>query len=77
MKPIRKITKVVSKYPTFTTPEALRDLLYVHWTSMKVLGDDDEVFIDFDLPQIIPVTIQVKKGKKVLTKYRVLNGTKT
>lgn len=74
MKPIRKISKEVSKYPTFTTRESLEDLLYVHWTAMNVIGDEDEVLIDFGLPAIIPVTIQVKKGKKVRTQYRVLNG---
>lgn len=72
MKPIRKSPKVVSKYPTFATPEMLADLLFVHWSAMNVIGDDDEVGIDFHLPDIIPVTIHVKR-KGVRTKFRVLN----
>ncbi len=72
MKPIRKSSKVIEKYPTFATPEMLADLLFVHWSAMNVIGDDDEVTIDFNLPQIIPVIIRIKKGKG-RAKYRVLN----
>lgn len=72
MKPIRKVSTVVGKYPTFATPEDLADLLYVRWSSMNVIGDEDEVVIDFDLPAIIPVTIK-KKRKEGRAKYRVLN----
>lgn len=74
MKPIRKTSQVVDKYPTFATPDLLADLLFVHWSAMNVIGDDDEVSIDFDMPEIIPVTIKIKKGKGVRTRYRVLNG---
>ena len=72
MKPIRKIQTVKEVYPTFVTPETLQDLLYVHWSSMKVIKDDDEVEINFSLPAIIPVTIRIKKGKG-RTKFRMLN----
>lgn len=74
MKPIRKKSRVVEKYPTFATPELLADLLFVHWSAMNVIGDDDEVDINFNLPAMIPVTIKIKKGKDSRTRYRILNG---
>jgi len=74
MKPIRKVLKVKEQYPTFVTPEALQDALFTYWNAMNVVGDDDEVIVN--LPKIIPVTIIVKKGKQIRTRYRVLNGEK-
>lgn len=75
MKPIRKVSSIKEAFPTFIDRETLIDLIQIHWSAMRLIGDDDEVQIDFSLPQLIPVTIQIKKGRKVLTKYRVLNGT--
>lgn len=75
MKPIRKTSQVVDKYPTFVTAKMLEDALVSQWQSMNLIGDEDEVIIC--LPDEIPVTIQVKKGTKVRTKYRILNNGKT
>lgn len=75
MKPIRKVSTIKETFPTFIDRETLIDLIQIHWSAMRLIGDDDEVQINCTLPQLIPVTIQIKKGRKVLTKYRVLNGT--
>lgn len=69
MKPIRKTTKVVSTYPTFATAGLVEDLLFVHWSAMHVIGDDDEVVVT--LPDEFPVEIKIKK--KGRSKYRILN----
>lgn len=74
MKPIRKTSQRVDEYSTFATPELLADLLFVHWSAMNVIGDDDEVEINCELPLMIPVIIKMKKGKGVRARYRVLNG---
>jgi len=73
MKPIRKISVVKEAFPTFVDRETLADLLHVHWSSMKVIGDDDEVEIIENLPQMINVKITIKKGKDSRSRYRVLN----
>lgn len=74
MKPIRKVQTVKEVFPTFVTPETLEDLLHVHWSSMKLIKDDDEIQLDlYHLPEI-KVTIQVKKGKDSRSRYRMLNG---
>lgn len=76
MKPIRKVSTVKSTFPTFIDRETLTDLLHIHWSSMRLIGDEDEVSIDFGLPQLVPVIIQVKKGKDSRSRYRILNGEK-
>lgn len=74
MKPIRKTSKVIDKYETFTTAGDLADLLHVSWCSMKLIDDADEVLIEGDLPAMIPVVVKIRKRKEGRVKFRIMNG---
>lgn len=66
----------IQEVKTFATPEDIQDMLYIKWSSMKIIDDDDEVLIDFDLPPIIPVIIKVRKRKEGRSEIRQRNGRK-